>query len=349
MNNYEFMFGLAAPLLTLLVWGVKTLPAERWQILAAVPIKADDYGGWKGLNLTFYGFFVSLSTTFGVALTIVLLTSVGTPLFLVAGLIVIMLAICVPASKIVARLVEKKRNTFTIAGAGFVAAMVLPPGLLLVQRALARWAAITIHVLPVLAAVAITYALSESIARLACLSFGCCYGKPLRQTNGIVGRMFGRFPAVFYGETKKVAYESSLAGEPLIPVQAITSVLFLAVGLAGLWLFLASHWRLAALVPIFATWGWRAVSESLRADHRGHSRISVYRVISVIAIFYLVAMISFLPSEGPTPNIAAGLSQVTSAAVIVGIEALWLLVFLYYGRSRVTASVLSFHVVEDRV
>jgi hypothetical protein len=59
--------------------------------------------------------------------------------------------------------VEKKRNTFTIAGTGFVAAIVLPPGLLLVQRALARWAAITIHVLPVLAAVAITYALSDSL------------------------------------------------------------------------------------------------------------------------------------------------------------------------------------------
>jgi hypothetical protein len=153
--------------------------------------------------------------------------------------------------------------------------------------------------------------------------------------------MFGRFPALFYGETKKVAYESSLAGEPLIPVQAITWALFLAAGLAGLWLFLASHWRLAALVPIFATWGWRAVSESLRADHRGHSLISVYQVISVIAIFYLVAMISFLPSEGPTPNIGAGLSQVTSAAVIVGIEALSLLVFLFYRRCGGSTSELA--------
>ena len=349
MIDVVFVAGLAALLLGTITWGIKTLPAERWQMIAAVPLAKSSDGAWQGLNLTFYGFFSATASTFGIAFTIVLLASVGTPLLAAAAVIAAMMAICVPASKVVARVIEGKRNTFTIAGAAFLASLILPPASVAAQRALAAWFDITIHVLPLLAAAAIAYALSEAIGRMACLSFGCCYGKPLREASPRLARLFGRYHAVFHGDTKKAAYASGLAEEPLIPVQAITSVVFALAGLAGLALFLAGHWRLAAIVPVVATWGWRALSETLRADHRGHSRISVYQVMALVAMAYLVVMLSILPSEGPAPNVAAGLAQVTSAGVIVLLQACWVGLFLYYGRSRVTGSVVSFHVVAERV
>ena len=195
-----------------------------------------------------------------------------------------MMAICVPASKVMARVIEGKRNTFTIAGAAFLASLILPPGMLLAQRALASWFDVRIYVMPVLAASAIVYALSEAIGRMACLSFGCCYGKPVRDASPRLARLFARFPLVFRGDTKKAAYASGLADEPLIPVQTITSLVFTLAGLVGLGFFLSGHWRLAGLVPALATWSWRALSEGLRADYRGNSRISAYQVMALIAM-----------------------------------------------------------------
>ena len=349
MINVVFVSALGVVLFGALAWGIRNLPAERWQMLASVPMTKDGDGTWQGLNLTFYGFFSATATTFGIALMVVLVSSVGTPLLAGAAVIAAMMAICMPASKIVAARIEGKHNTFTIAGAAFVAAIILPPGLLAAQWALARWFDITIHVLPMLAAAAIAYALSESIGRMACLSFGCCYGKPLREASPRVARMFGRCHLVFHGSTKKAAYASGLAEEPLVPVQAITSIVFALAGLAGLGLFLAGEWRLAAIVPVVATWGWRVVSEMLRADHRGSSRISAYQVMAVIAMAYLVVMLTVIPSDAPVPNLAAGLSQVTSAGVIVLLQVCWVGLFLFYGRSRVTGSVVSFHVMAERV
>src|SRR5271169_1475734 len=349
MIDVVFVAGLAAVLFGALAWGNRTLPAERWQMIAAVPRSKNGNGEWQGLNLTFYGFFSATASTFGVAMAIVLLSSVGMPLLAAGSVIATMMAICVPASRLVARMIEGKRNTFTIAGAAFLATLIMPPGLLLAQRVLASWFDIKVYVMPTVAATAIVYALSEAIGRMACLSFGCCYGKPLREASPRLARMFGHLHLVFHGNTKKAAYASGLAEEPLVPVQAITSVVFTVAGLAGLGLFLAGSWRLAAIIPALATWGWRALSETLRADHRGHSRISVYQWMALIAMAYLVLMLTLIPSEGPTPNLAAGLAQVTSAGAIVILQLLWAGLFLFYGRSRVTGSVVSFHVVAERV
>src|SRR5206468_9925961 len=120
------------------------------------------------------------------------------PLAAAFGLIGIMLLICVPASKVLAWVIEGKRNTFTIAGAAFLAAIILPPGLWFAQYALARWLDVGIRALPVLAAAAIAYALSEAIGRMACLSFGCCYGKPLREASPRLARLFEHHHLVFH-------------------------------------------------------------------------------------------------------------------------------------------------------
>jgi hypothetical protein len=349
MINVVFVAGLAAILFGALVWGNRTLPAERWQMIAAVPLTKDSNGAWHGLNLTFYGLFSATASTFGVALMIVLLASLRTPLTAAAAVVTIMMVISVPASKGLAWMIEGKRNTFTIAGAAFLASLILPPGLLLAQRVLGVCFDVKVYAMPMLAAAAIVDALSEAIGRMACLSFGCCYGKPLREVSPSLARVFGRFPLVFHGDTKKVSYASGLAEEPLVPFQTVTSAVFTTAGLIGLGLFLHGHWRMAGLVPALSTWGWRALSECLRADHRGDSRISVYQVMAFIAMVYLAVMLTLLPSEGPTPSLAAGLATVASAGAIVSLQILWVFLFLYYGRSRVTSSVVSFHVIAERV
>lgn len=349
MIDVIFVTALAAALAGTLAWGIKTLPAERWQMIAAIPLTKNGNGEWRSLNLTYYGFFSATASTFGIALTLVLLSSLGTPLAAVFGLVAVMMAICVPASRVLARVIEGKRNTFTIGGAAFLAAIVLPPGLWLAQDLLARWFEVRIRALPMLAAAAIAYALSEAIGRMACLSFGCCYGKPLREASPRLARLFEHHHLVFHGNTKKASYASGLADEPLVPVQAMTSVVFTLSGLAGLAFFLAGDWRVAALVPAVATWGWRALSELLRADHRGHSRVSVYQWMALIAMAYLGVMLSVMPGDGSAPNLTAGLAQVTSMGVVVLLQLLWVGLFFFYGRSRVTGSVVSFHVVAENV
>jgi hypothetical protein len=207
-----------------------------------------------------------------------------------------------------------------------------------------------IPVLPAFAALAIAYVFGESIGRLACLSFGCCYGMPLRDASPTVARLFRKRNLVIDGSTKKAAYASGLAGEPLIPVQAITSGIFAISGVVGLALFLNQQFRSAALVPVLTSWGWRGCSEWLRADYRGTSRISVYQLMALVSAVYFGVFIAFVPAAAPVvPDLAIGLFQLFSVPVILLVQFLWIALFLYYGRSRVTVSTLSFHVVTERI
>lgn len=347
MINAAFVATLAALIAALLLWGFRTLPEERWQMIAAVPVMKHRDGGWRGMNLTFYGFFSATGSVFGVALALLLLASVHVSL-LVAGILVGgMIALCLPASRLVAAIVEKKSSTYTIAGAAFVAAMLLPPVVWLGAKYLAAWG-LTLYAVPTLAAAAIAYALAEAIGRLACMSFGCCYGMPLRDASPGLAKVFRHFNTVFHGETKKAAYASGLQEEPLIPVQALTSLVFTLSGLIGLGCFFAQYWRLGVLVPIVGTWGWRAIAENLRADHRGNTRISAYQIMSIIALVYLSATVFLMPAGGPAPDLVFGLAQTATLPVFLVLQTLWVLLFLFYGRSQVTASVLSFHVVTER-
>ena len=51
----------------------------------------------------------------------------------------------------------------------------------------------SLPVLPTLAALAVGYAFGEGIGRLACISYGCCYGKPLRTCGPRVKKIFRLF------------------------------------------------------------------------------------------------------------------------------------------------------------
>ena len=97
-------------------------------------------------------------------------------------------------------------------------------------------------------------------------------------------------------------------GEPLIPVQAITSAVFAVSGIVGVALFLEQQFRLAALIPIIASWGWRACSEWLRADYRGASRISAYQMMAIFSVLYLTVVVLLMPAPSPVaPNLGRSL------------------------------------------
>src|SRR5215510_13781034 len=126
MVNESFVLGLAVVCVFLVIWACKTLPAENWQILAAVPIAKDADGRWRGVNLTYYGLLTANAAVAAVALLFVLMTALGTPLTGTFAIVVAGLALCMPAAKLVARVVENQECTFTIGGA-FLVGIVLAP------------------------------------------------------------------------------------------------------------------------------------------------------------------------------------------------------------------------------
>jgi hypothetical protein len=348
MLNLLFVGAIATLLFALLCWGFKTLPQERWQMIAAVPTAKNPDGHWNGVNLTFYGFFSATGITCGIALAtlLVLSTEITPKLWLCVAAATI--GFCLPASRIIAGLVERKANTFSIAAAAFPAAILLPPLLWLGEKTLRSYN-VRLDTAPLIASILISYAIAEAIGRLACISFGCCYGMPLQQARPWLAKLFKHHNLVLHGSTKKAAYASGLRDQPLIPVQALTSIVFACSGLIGLIFFLNQQWRLAMIVPAIGTWGWRAIAEGLRADHRGNSRLSAYQIMSLVATVYLTVFAWLVPIEGSAPNLKLGLHYVASAGMFLSLEALWVCLFLYYGRSRVTASSVSFHVVQRSI
>jgi prolipoprotein diacylglyceryltransferase len=345
-----FLTTTAVVLAILLFWGVKNLPGERWQMLAIVPGKKQDGKHWQGTTLTYSGFFIATSQLLALALLLALLGAMDISLpgtALAAGLL---LTVCVPAARLVAILVEKKRHTFTIGGASFVGILLAPFSIYYADGILDGFTHCYLPFMPVMSAMAVAYTLGEGLGRLGCLSYGCCYGKPLRDCSPFVQRLFAKTGTIFYGNTKKAEYESRLSGERLVPVQAITCLLFTMTALAGSWLFLKGHFTATLLTCISVTQIWRLLSETLRADFRGFGKISSYQKMGAVAVLYTCGIAYFTqPENFPQPAIIKGIAQLWQPGVIVCLQLTWLLFFIYFGRSTVTSSTISFSLREERI
>ena len=331
-------------------WGFSSLPAEKWQILAALPSVKNDSRGWQGTNLTWYGLLTANAYLVAVAVFLVLMGSVGVPTHAALLLVVALLGCCVPASRLVARLVEKKAHTFTVGGAVFVGILVAPVLIALLNRTTGAAWSFHIPAMAACAAMAIAYSFGEGLGRLACISFGCCYGKPLSSCSGWLRRLFEGRCFTFFGNTKKIAYAGGLEGAQVIPIQAVTSLLYTFCGLLATGLFLAGHFSSAFLLAIISTQLWRSLSETLRADYRGAGRISAYQIMGLLAVAYSIATVVFFPVEIiALPKLALGLASIWSAPQILFLQGVWLVILLYTGLSTVTGATLSFHVHRDRI
>lgn len=344
--NIFFVIVLAVLLAISLWWGFKKLPRENRQILAAIPVYKKDAQSWEGVNLTYYGVLTASAQVFAVSIMVILMGALHfswTKTFL---FVVFILGISVPSAGFVAKIVERKDGTFTVAGASF-AGMLAAPFILFALNLKGSYNA---PVIPFLAAMTVSYAYGEGIGRLACISFGCCYGKPLSECGQFIQKLFSGASFVFTGKMKKIAYESGLDDQKVIPIQAITSIVYVSTGLVSTLLFLQGIYAGALIIAVCCTQLWRFVSETFRADFRGRGRLSVYQLMSLSLVFYPFFIAALFPAEKHlSPDIVRGLKEILNPFLILCLQGIWVLVFLYLGKSKVTGATISFHVFKDRI
>jgi len=350
MMNTLLLTFLALLTFAYLFWGFRALPREQWQIMAALPVRRLPDGPWSGVNLTWYGFFSANAHLAAVVIFLLLTGALGLPAVTLGLFVAALLGLCIPASSLVARLVEKKSHTLTVGGAAFVGLVASPLVLLASNRAAAAFGIATLPALPLLAAMGIAYAFGEGLGRLACLSFGCCYGKPLAEASPWLRHLFTPFAVRFFGTTKKIAYAGNLEGERVLPVQATTALLYVASGLIGCALFLAAQYAPAFVLTVTVTQLWRVFSEFLRADFRGTGRLTAYQWMGLAAVLYTLGLVMLLPVEkAGLALIGDGLAMLWTPNVLLSLQGLWLLIFFATGRSAVTGSTVSFHVRHERI
>jgi prolipoprotein diacylglyceryltransferase len=345
-----FLLAVGSVLLVLLAWCFRTLPRERWQFVATVPIHKNADGSWSGVNLTFYGLLFATAQAIALAILLLLTGAIGIQIGPLGAVVLVFVLIVLPSARWVARIVERKQHTFTVSGATFVAVLVLPLSVEALNFLLRSTGSTQMPLLPVVSAMAIAYTIGEGLGRSACISFGCCYGKPVDQTRGIARWIFERINFVFEGRTKKIAYADRLDGVPVIPVQAITASLYVVTGLvcAGFWL--RGAFCTALLLSIAVTQLWRIYSEMLRADYRGDGRITAYQKLSLATIAICAAYAWWLHAPATvTPSLRAGIAHLWSPGALVLIQAVGLFGFLYAGRSEVTAGRVMIDLRQDRI
>lgn len=331
-------------------WGFRVLPGEKWQIVASMPSSKTEHGEWHGINFTWYGLLTANAYFVSVAVLLVLMGAVGVPPVGTAILAATMLCCCVPASRLVARIVEKKSHTFTVGGAVFVGILITPFVITAINHTAGELLAFRIPILSAYAAIAIAYAFGEGLGRMACISFGCCYGKPVATSSALLKRLFEGRGFVFLGSTKKIAYAGKLEATEVIPVQAITALFYSVCGLIAAWMYLSAHHTGAFLLATITTQGWRSLSETLRADYRGEGNVSAYQIMGIIGVVYAIAAVFFFAHEPVVqPDLLHGLKSIWSPELILFLQVIWMAIFFYTGRSTVTGATLRFHVHHDRI
>lgn len=352
MSNEEFISLLALVILPALAVAFKFLPNERWQILAAIPSRKNNQcqnGSWQGLNITFYGVLLATGCLVGTSSFLFLSSSIALPISLLIVLAGFIVVVSMSAASFLAKIVEKKENTLTVAGGATVGLYIIPISVELINRSWLSDSA-GMPLLPIMAAIGISYLYGEGIGRLACLSFGCCYGKPLSELGPLASRFFSRACCIYHGHTKKIAYASQLEGVRVIPIQAITSTLYITVALGCTYLFLEGQMKWAFGLSSIVAMGWRLLSEKYRADYRGEGKITVYQIMSIANILFCLALIPLAANQEPTlPVLHKGLTVFWDPAVLIFLQTIWLASFLFSGISKVTGSTLTFQVNTDNI
>jgi len=336
---------IAAALLALYQWLFRILPRERWQVLAVIPVRRQG-GHWHGSNLTYYGLITGIAGSTGAALFLFLSAATGVDPITAVGILLGLLALCLPAAKLIARLVEKNPHGFTVGGASFVGVMVAPPLLALINNSLLPD---SIPVIALLAAIAIAYTLGEGIGRLACLSFGCCYGKPVQQTAPWIQRQCQHWPHRYQGKLKKIAFAGNMEGVAVIPVQALSCVVLTLLALAATSLFLHGWHGGALLLSLVGSQLWRLWSETLRADYRGGSaEVSTYQVMAMISCVYISAVVLLMPDTTATAtDVGLGLAALWQPGTLLLLQGIGAGMFLYTGTSTITRARLQMQLADD--
>ncbi len=350
MPEALFILTIFGVLVTTFRWAFKTLPGEQWQIIGCIPRRKLSNGHWQGWNITWYGFFNATAILFAVLILIILLESVSMRAVVSLPMFVLILSICLPASQMLALFIEKKRNTATVGGASFVGILIAPWIILMTQLAGDKMFNFNISIMSVLSAMSIAYAFGEGVGRLACISFGCCYGKPLKDCSSLVRKIFQHHHFIFTGKTKKIAYAHGLDGQQVVPVQAVTALIYSFTGLTGCHLFLQGYTTHAFVMTLTVTQIWRFLSEFLRADYRGEGTISAYQIMALFSCFYgLIITFIFHETTFIKPDLALGLSSLWNPVLFLFLMVLWIITLFYTGKSKVTSAFIQIKVNEKEI
>lgn len=349
MMNLVFIGSIALLLTVIYTWSFCFLSHERWQILGSIPLFKQADGSWQGLNLTYYGLINAFGVSAAAGLVLVLLSSIGLAMEVILSVIAATLLLFAPLAKVIARWVEKKKHTFSIGGAAFAGLVASPPLLWLLRCSPTHFGYPELPVMQIIAALAVGYALGEGMGRLACISFGCCYGKPIESFPVGWRNFLSPFCIVYDGETKKAVYADGLTGRKTIAVPAMTAVLFSASALTGAYLFLEGHAAWAYLSCVWVTQFWRFLSEFLRADYRGEGSISAYQKMALAAGIAATLYFWTIPEHLLVSNIVKGLQANWHPLILLLYQFIWLAIFLFLGRSRVTAAHIRLFVCKDRI
>ena len=350
MINIIFSASLCGVLLFFYYFAFRFLPEERWQVFASIPVHKNGNGRWKGVNITYYGIILSTGYVLAMMLFFILASAAGESWITIGGITIGIMALFVPAAKLMAYIVERKKNTITVGGASFVMFIAAPWIIKLYNLILAGNGYTEVKEIVIIASLTTAYALGEGIGRLACISFGCCYGKPVAELPLFFREIFLKWNFVFSGDTKKISYHDHLDGQPVVPVQGITAVLYTVTACISVYLFLDGNFFMSFFISLSVTQLWRFASEFLRADYRGNSKISAYQVMSLFLVFYYVASyMIFRPAVSIEPVLYKGLIFIWEPALFILFAAMWTGSLLYTGISSVTASEISLYVVSDRI
>lgn len=328
----------------------KALPKEHWQFVAIIPLKKLDNGSWRGLNLTFYGFFfTACAGAIAIGIFLLLTFSINITLSYTLVMTFFMLGTCLSAARFVNILVEKKNHGFTVGGASFVGIVLAPIMLYIMDIASQKHFDTSLPMMPIFAAMTIAYILGEGFGRLGCISFGCCHGKAVVQLSEPLQKLFSKIAEIYEGDTKKIAYASKLHNTKVVPIQAITCSLYTLVGLIGVYLFLNNHYTLAFLITLLFSQVWRILSEMLRSDFRGYNKITAYQIMAIIACIYCILLPFIFPVVTPTSSLVIGLESMWSVPVIFALQIVWVIMFLFSGTSTVTNSEIKYTIDLKRI
>lgn len=350
MFDEIFLLILGGVLLLVFFWAFRTLPGEDWQILACLPGRKGSNGVWQGMNLTYYGFFNATACLLAVLIFLMMTGALNVGILAALSVVVPVLLVCMGAARLIARWVEKKHHTFSVGAASFIGIIIAPWIIFSLNITLGKWQGFYIPMVGTLTAMVTAYAFGEGLGRLACISFGCCYGQPLTDCHPIIRKVFMNWNFVFWGKTKKIVYAHQLEGQKVVPIQALTAVLYTGTGLLSLYFFLKGHAPAAFMMTLIITQGWRFLSEFLRADHRGQDRISAYQIMTLAATGYAFIMMPLLADAGSAmPNLSAGLISLWDPGLIIFSAVLWFAAFLYTGKSNVTCSSINIRIVEKNI
>ncbi len=166
----------------------------------------------------------------------------------------------------------------------------------------------------------------------------------------MIQKIFRRRHFIFGGRRKKLPIRVHLEGCEVVPIQALTAIVYTAAGILSFYIFLKGYVAVALILALIVTQNWRFASEFLRADYRGNGIFSAYQIMSLAAMAYLLLIALIFPvSPEKMPNLAAGLQSLWHPGWIILLAGLGVVCFIYSGKSEVTCSTIDIYVAEKKI